>query len=105
MIVDHVRSCFSSSCDPSASDLIESRPESAFWFLLMEEIKDSYAVERLSEMLLHRLATQNIEDEEAYWILWVLFHRTFRNNVATRYADIFLFIFLNKWFLAMSWSI
>ncbi|CAA6664176.1 unnamed protein product [Spirodela intermedia] len=84
MMLDHVRSCFSSCYDSSASDLIESRPESVFWFLLMEEIKDSYAVERLSEMLLHRLATQNIKDEEAYWILWMLFHRTYKNNVATR---------------------
>ena len=85
MILDHIRSCFSSKFDGRASDQIESRPESLFWFLFLEEMKDLYAVERFSEALLRWLPMQNIEDEEAYWTLWMLFHRTYKVKSSTRY--------------------
>ena len=55
---------------------------------MMESIKDQYAVERLSEELLRQLATENIKETEAYWILWLLFHQTFKDQSATRWDNI-----------------
>nr|XP_010912892.1 telomere length regulation protein TEL2 homolog [Elaeis guineensis] len=83
-ILDHVRSCLSSNVDLLAPELIESKPESLFWLNLMEATKDQYAVERLSEELLRQLATKNVSDVEAYWMLWLVFSQTFKRKAAMR---------------------
>ncbi|XP_078441650.1 telomere length regulation TEL2 family protein isoform X2 [Wolffia australiana] len=109
MIIDHIRNCFKTCLGSSATERLESRPESLFWVLLVEEIRDSYAVERFSEVLLRRLVIQNINDEEAYLILWMLFHRTYKANVATRVLFSEKFLLRNafpirclKWILQFS---
>ncbi|PRQ57884.1 hypothetical protein RchiOBHm_Chr0c39g0503251 [Rosa chinensis] len=65
--------------DSLGSDVLESDPGSIFWFNLIQAIKDSYAVERMSEQLLHQLATEQVGDIEAYWVLWLLFLPGFSN--------------------------
>lgn len=89
-ILDHVRSCLLSK--PIAPDMIESKPKSQFWLNMMEAIKDQYAVERLSEELLRQLATRNVSDVEAYWMLWMVFSQTFKQKAAMRamFVDKFL---------------
>ncbi|KAM5575118.1 hypothetical protein ABKV19_014187 [Rosa sericea] len=59
--------------DSLGSDVLESDPASIFWLNLIQAIKDSYAVERMSAQLLHQLATEQVGDIEAYWVLWLLF--------------------------------
>lgn len=51
---------------------------------MMESITDHFALERLSEELLRQLAAENVKDLEAYWVLWLLFHRTFMDQTAIR---------------------
>lgn len=50
----------------------------------MEAMKDQYAIERFSEELLRQLATQNVSDVEAYWTLWLLFHRIVKQKTNIR---------------------
>ncbi|XP_043695771.1 telomere length regulation protein TEL2 homolog [Telopea speciosissima] len=83
-ILGHIRGCLSSDVDIIDHNLFKSKTNFQFWFKMIETIKDSYAVERLSERLLHQLATEHITDIEAYWTLWILFHRTFRNQASIR---------------------
>ncbi|KAJ4974448.1 hypothetical protein NE237_007622 [Protea cynaroides] len=83
-ILGHVRGCLSSNIDFINHNLFKSKTNFQFWFKMIETIKDSYAVERLSEQLLHQLATEHVTDIEAYWILWILFHRTARNQASIR---------------------
>ncbi|KAM5571776.1 hypothetical protein ABKV19_012055 [Rosa sericea] len=91
-ILRHVRSLSSSTMDSLGSDVLESDPGSQFWLNLIQAIKDSYAVERMSEQLLHQLATEQVGDIEAYWILWLLFHRVFKCQISARsmFTDKFL---------------
>ncbi|XP_038986826.1 telomere length regulation protein TEL2 homolog [Phoenix dactylifera] len=91
-ILDHVRSCLSSNVDPIVPDTIESKPESQFWLNMIEATKDQYAVERLSEELLRQLAIKNVSDVEAYWMLWLVFSRAFKQKAAMRaiFVDKFL---------------
>lgn len=83
-ILDHVCSCLSSNVDLMAPEFIESKSESQFWLNLMEATKDQYAVERMSEELLRQLATKNVSDVEAYWMLWLVFGQTFKQKAAMR---------------------
>lgn len=53
----------------------------------METIKDPYSVERIAEQVLHQLAAQNASDVEGYWILWILFHRTYKRQISVRYLN------------------
>nr|XP_048330054.1 uncharacterized protein LOC125422429 isoform X1 [Ziziphus jujuba var. spinosa] len=79
-IIAHVQSLLSSTVNLLLSDDFESNPSSQFWLNLMQTIKDSYAVERMSEQLLQNLATGSASDVEAYWILWLLFCRIFEHQ-------------------------
>lgn len=54
----------------------------------MEAIRDPYAVERISELLLRQLATEHVSDVEAYWIIWLLFHRMFDHQTSIRSVDL-----------------
>ncbi|GFZ03829.1 embryo defective 2423 [Actinidia rufa] len=73
-ILVHVRSVLSSNADVVVTEAFETKAGLWFWFKFMEAIKDPCAVETLSEMLLHQLATEHVTDLEAYWVLWILFH-------------------------------
>jgi telomere length regulation protein len=83
-VLRHVRSFLSSNIDSVVADVFEPDTGSEFWLKMIEAIKDPYAVERMSELLLHRLAAEHASDVEAYWILWLLFHRTFRHQTSVR---------------------
>lgn len=83
-ILDHIRSCLSSNAGSVAFNMIESSPKSHFWLFIMEAMKDQYAIERFSEELLRQLATQNVSDVEAYWTLWLLFHRIVKQKTNIR---------------------
>ena len=83
-VLRHVRSFLSSNIDSAVVEVFESDPGSQFWLKMIEAIKDPYAVERMSEQLLHYLATEHASDVEAYWIFWLLFHQTFKNQTSVR---------------------
>ncbi|KAK4568904.1 hypothetical protein RGQ29_004357 [Quercus rubra] len=91
-VLRHVQSFLSSNIDSSVADVFESDPGSRFWLKMIEAIKDPYAVERLSEQLLHYLAIEHASDVEAYWFFWLLFHQTFKNQTSVRsmFVDKFL---------------
>ncbi|KAK1359625.1 telomere length regulation protein TEL2-like [Heracleum sosnowskyi] len=63
---------------------IEPVPVSGFWSNIIGALKDPYTVKRISEQILRHLATQDISDVEAYWILWLLFHRSYENQASVR---------------------
>lgn len=86
-ILSHVRGLLSSNGTTIVADVFESDPGSQFWIKMMGNIKDSYAVERTSEELLCGLATERINDTEAYWVIWILFHNLFYNQKSVWYAS------------------
>ncbi|XP_024025007.1 telomere length regulation protein TEL2 homolog isoform X1 [Morus notabilis] len=92
-VLRHVQRLLSSTVDSLVLDVIDSNPASQFWLNMMLSVNDSYAVERMSEQLLHELATQRVSDVEAYWVLWLLFHRIFAQQASLRsmFVDKFLF--------------
>ncbi|CAL5438174.1 unnamed protein product [Camellia sinensis] len=83
-ILRHVHSILLSNADVVVRKVFETNPGSQIWLKLMEAIKDPYAVERLSEQLLHQLAAERVTDVEAYWILWILFHQIFEHQTPFR---------------------
>jgi telomere length regulation protein len=83
-VLGHVRSFLSSNVGSVVADVFDSDTGSQFWLKMIEAIKDPYAVERMSELLLHHLAAEHASDVEAYWTLWLLFHRTFRHQTSVR---------------------
>lgn len=83
-ILWHVRSLLSSTTNLKLNETIQSRPGFRFWLKIMEAIKDPYSVERIAEQVLHQLAAQNASDVEGYWILWILFHRTYKRQISIR---------------------
>ncbi|KAF5807033.1 putative telomere length regulation protein [Helianthus annuus] len=91
-IVTQVQSVVQPGSDLTVSEAFKSKPGLQFWSKIMEAIKDSYAVERISEQLLHRLATQRINDVEGYWILWLLFHQIFelQSSIRSMFTERFL---------------
>lgn len=91
-VLGHVRSLLSSNIEPLVSDVFESNPESQFWLNVIQAMSDSYAVERMSEQLLHQLASERVSDVEAYWILWLLFHRVSQYQISVRSVNIFPFL-------------
>nr|XP_027122992.1 telomere length regulation protein TEL2 homolog isoform X2 [Coffea arabica] len=91
-VLCQARNFLSGTANVSVNKTFELKPGLRFWSRVIEEIKDSYAVERLSEQLLHQLAAQNTNDIEAYWILWILFHRSYENQplIRSMFVDKFL---------------
>lgn len=85
-ILAHIRSFLQSNTDLIDADVFETNPGFLFWSKMMEAIKDPYAVERMSEQILHYLATEQASDTEAYWTLWMLFHQIFYRQKSVRYA-------------------
>lgn len=88
-VLRHVRSLLSTNIDSDVANKFKSDPGSQFWFKMIEAIKDPYAVERMSEQLLHHLATEDASDVEAYWILWLLFHKTTSHQTSVRSVSMF----------------
>ncbi|ESW09945.1 hypothetical protein PHAVU_009G168800 [Phaseolus vulgaris] len=87
-----VNSCLSSNNDSVTKELLESKPDMVFWSRIMESISDPYTVERISELILQKLATQDASDVQAYWLMWLLFHRNFKLQASVRsmFVDKFL---------------
>lgn len=83
-IMEDVHDAVMSNIQSVVSDVFESSPNCQFWLKIMETIKDNYAVERISEQLLHQLAAKCQSDVDAYWVLWLLFHRTLRQRMSVR---------------------
>ncbi|KAL2347000.1 hypothetical protein Fmac_001000 [Flemingia macrophylla] len=81
-----------SNNDSITKELLESKPDTVFWLKIMESISDPYTTERISELILHKLATQHANDVQAYWVLWLLFHRVFNLQASVRsmFVDKFL---------------
>ncbi|XP_006581886.2 telomere length regulation protein TEL2 homolog [Glycine max] len=87
-----VNSLLSSNNDSVTKELFESKPEMVFWLKIMESFSDPYTMERISELVLHKLAAQEANDVQAYWVLWLLFHRIFKLQASVRsmFVDKFL---------------
>lgn len=83
-VMKHVHDVLMSNAHSAVSDVFESSPNSQFWLKTMETIKDNYAVEKISEQLLHQLAAKCESDVDAYWVLWLLFHRSLRSRMSVR---------------------
>lgn len=84
-VLKYVRGFLLSKADLSSNE-IEPVPVSGFWSKIIGAIKDPYTVKRISEQILRHLATQDISDVEAYWILWLLFHQSYENQASIRYV-------------------
>ncbi|KAK2390956.1 hypothetical protein P8452_28149 [Trifolium repens] len=91
-VVRLVNNCLSSNDSSINEDVLESKPEAVFWLRMMESITDPYTTERISEQILHKLASQNTNDVQAYWVLWLFFHRIFnlRASVRSMFVDKFV---------------
>lgn len=92
-LLEVVRSPLLPSDDSFGPTLLLSDPRAQFWVKLLEAIHDPYATERMSEQLLHVLYAENASDVEAYWCLWILFHRTLKAQSSMR------FMFVDKFLL------
>ncbi|XP_027903299.1 telomere length regulation protein TEL2 homolog [Vigna unguiculata] len=91
-VVRLVNGCLSSNNDSITKELLALKPDMVFWSRIMESISDPYTKERISELILHKLATQDANDVQAYWLLWLLFHRIFKLQASVRsmFVDKFL---------------
>ncbi|KAH9776638.1 Telomere reg-2 domain-containing protein [Citrus sinensis] len=91
-IFRHVQQVLLSNSDADLTELFGSNPGSQVWSKIMGAIKDPYSVERMSELLLHQLASEHVTDVEAYWIIWLLFHQIFyqQTSVRSMFVDKFL---------------
>jgi telomere length regulation protein len=83
-IHNHVKSFLIANTDLPVSEEFESKPGLKFWLRIIEAMKDPYAIEKMSEQLLHQLQTQNATDVEAYWILRILFHQSYHRQSSIR---------------------
>jgi telomere length regulation protein len=79
-----VNSCLSSSNNSIIEEVLESKPEAMFWLSMMESIRDPYTTEKISEQILHELASQQANDVQAYWVLWLFFHRNIKFQASVR---------------------
>ncbi|KAJ9163853.1 hypothetical protein P3X46_023481 [Hevea brasiliensis] len=91
-VLGDVQWCLSSCSDPATEEVFEANPRSQFWLRMMEAINDSYAVERMSEQLLHQLAIEQATNIEAYWTLWILFNRVIKNQPSVRSMFVYKFL-------------
>lgn len=81
-ILKDVRGCLLANVN--SSRLMESNSRMVNWQGLVRAIKDSYAVEKFSEGLLLLMFRRQINDEEAYGVLQILFSEALKNDLATR---------------------
>ncbi|CAN6470318.1 unnamed protein product [Victoria cruziana] len=81
-ILKDVRGCLLANVN--SSRLMESNSRMVNWQGLVRAIKDSYAVEKFSEGLLLLMFRRQINDEEAYGVLQILFSEALKNDLTTR---------------------
>ncbi|CAM0945392.1 unnamed protein product [Alopecurus aequalis] len=91
MIRNHLQRCVATDCKTIIPDMIKHVSQSRFWFNVVEALRDQHSIERLTEEMLRQLASQNISDEEAYWILWTLFNQSIMHTaMRAMFIDKFL---------------
>ncbi|XP_010696186.2 uncharacterized protein LOC104908733 isoform X1 [Beta vulgaris subsp. vulgaris] len=90
----HVQNFLMSHKGTITENSFKSDPSFQFWFLMIEIIKDTYVVEKMTEEILHQLVVKCANDTEAYWILWILFHRSFQHQTTVRLMFVEKFLFL-----------
>ncbi|KAI4304715.1 hypothetical protein MLD38_040190 [Melastoma candidum] len=83
-VLSQVRGVMSSSTSCFLASALISNDQNIPWPRLLEAFKDSYAIERTLEGLLHELVSIHAKDTEAYWVLWILFHNLFTENNSVR---------------------
>ncbi|KAK4779162.1 hypothetical protein SAY86_006690 [Trapa natans] len=90
-MLNYARSFLSTSL-PLVPDILKSHPGYFFWSNLMGTVKDIYAVEKMLEHLLLQLASEGVNELEAYCIIWILFHKLLKNQISIRtlFTDRFL---------------
>ncbi|CAI9113008.1 OLC1v1013528C1 [Oldenlandia corymbosa var. corymbosa] len=79
-----VKIFLSGTADMTVPEASKLKPGFRFWSKLIEGLKDSYAIERMSEQLLQQLAAEDVTDVEAYWILWTFFYPSFKQQKSIR---------------------
>lgn len=92
MIRNHLQRCVASDKNTIIPNMVKQVPQSRFWFNMVEALRYQHCIERLTEEMLRQLASQNISDEEAYWILWTLFNQSSMHMTVMRamFIDKFL---------------
>ncbi|KAK4363862.1 hypothetical protein RND71_015220 [Anisodus tanguticus] len=80
----HVQSFLPPNSDIPIGEAFQFTPGLRFWLKMMESIKDTYSLERMTEQLLKQLAAQDTGDIEAHWILWILFHQVYQQQASIR---------------------
>lgn len=88
-VLSHLQTLISNN-DIATEELLDSNSDCVFWLRMMEAIRDPYTLERMSEQILHQLATLHPNDIQAYWVLWLLFHRNFKLHTSIRLVDVFV---------------
>jgi len=84
-ILQHIRICLNSREVTTNTYMeVEKNCGSSFWQAITAAIKDSHAMQRWTEALLHQMTVTNINDVEAYWIIWTLFNTIFLNQASIR---------------------
>ncbi|XP_054809760.1 uncharacterized protein LOC129311455 [Prosopis cineraria] len=94
-VLCHAQRCLPSN-DSLTEELLESNPNSVFWLRMMEAIRDPYAVERISEQILHQLTSRHADDTPTYWAPW-LFHRTVKHQASVRNSRGAIIKFNDHW--------
>lgn len=84
-LLQHIRICLNSREVANNTYMeVEKNCGLSFWQAITAAIKDSHAMQRWTEALLHQMAVTNINDVEAYWIIWTLFDTIFNNQASIR---------------------
>lgn len=87
-LLQHVRRCINSEDVMHASaESVETCCGLTFWQVITTAIKDSHAMERWTEALLLEMVALNLDDKEAYWMIWTLFDKIFMNQASIRYLS------------------
>lgn len=93
-LLQHIKICLNSrEVTTNTYKEVEKNCGSSFWQAITAAIKDSHAMQRWTEALLHQMTVANINDVEAYWIIWTLFNTIFENqaSIRTLFTEKFLF--------------
>lgn len=93
LIRKHIGRCLCSYPQSDAANSLQSMSGSLFWSVIIDAMVDLYAVEKMSEQLLHLLANEHTPDVEAYWIIWLLYHQILEHNPSIKS------MFVNKFLL------
>jgi len=97
VLIQHVRSYLDSESAAmhTPTELVNKTCELNFWQAIAAAIKDSYAMERWTEALLREMVIANLNDVEAYWIIWMLFDEIFKNKASIRFLSLSKMIYFS----------